>query len=195
MNQVVESLERHEHASHGAHHEPASQAQLAALLVAVLAAGLAVAEQGARQAEIRVQQRSIEAADIWAQFQAKSTRITVARDIAGLAAALNPVADPTALKALAGTLSADVDRYENDPKDGRKALEHHAHDLEHGRDHAMEQTHAYHNGSAAYQLGIVLATASAITRSRWLLLVAAGLGAAGIILSLLGYYAPALGAF
>ncbi len=45
------------------------------------------------------------------------------------------------------------------------------------------------------ELGIVLATASAIMRSRMLVYIAVGLGlAGGHVLALLGYLAPELGA-
>lgn len=206
MNEVLESIERHHHASHGhggdhaADHGagPSAPAQWAALLVVALAAGLAIAEQGARHAEIKVQQRSIDAADAWAQYQAKSTRGTVARDVALLATVLDMGNDPAALARrdqLVAKLRQDAEGYDKDPKDGREAIARRAHDLEHLRDHATEQTHAYHNGSAAYQLGIVLATASAIMRSRMLFWVGGALGVAGVVLSVLGYLAPEWGAF
>lgn len=202
MSEIVESLERHEHAGHlaaeGGGHGMSRSTQWTALLVAVLAAGLAIAEQGARHAEIRVQQRAIDTTDAWAQFQAKSTRGTVARDIAALAGALDVGQDPTAIArrdAVVAKLMSDAEGYDHDPKDGREAIAHRAHEFEHQRDHATEQTHAYHNGSASYQLGIVLATASAIMRSRALALLAAALGVAGIVFSVLGYAAPELGAF
>ena len=203
MSDLVESLERHEHAAHaatGAHETPGMSrgAQWTALLVAALAAGLAVAEQGARHAEIRVQQRAIDATDAWQQYQAKSTRATVARDVAALATVMDVGPDPAAIarrEALAAKLRADAEGYDHDPKDGRDVIAQRAHAFEHDRDHSTEQTHAYHNGSASYQLGIVLATASAIMRSRALVLVAAALGVAGVVFSVLGYVAPELGAF
>ena len=202
MSEAIESLERHEHAGHMAHgdgdHGLSKGTQWTALLVAALAAGLALAEQGARHAEIRVQQRAIDATDAWAQFQAKSTRGTVARDIAALAVALEVGPDPAAIArrdAVVAKLRADAESYDKDPKDGREAIAERARAFEHSRDHATEQTHAYHNGSASYQLGIVLATASAIMRSRVLVVIAAGLGVAGIVLSILGYVAPEYGAF
>lgn len=200
MSDIVESLERHEHAAHGSEgeHGMSRATQWTALLVATLAAGLAIAEQGARHAEIRVQQRAIDTTDAWAQYQAKSTRGTVARDVAALAAVLEFGTDPVAIArrdALVAKLRGDAESYDHDPKDGRDAIANRAHEFEHQRDHATEQTHAYHNGSASYQLGIVLATASAIMRSRALLLLAAALGVAGIVFSVLGYVAPELGAF
>lgn len=213
----VESLEQHEHASHIAHGEghgdhggehgtpPAGSdakvavraAQWTALLVACLAAGLAICEQGAKHAEIRVQQRAIDAADAWSQYQAKSTRGTVAKDIAAILGVIDVGADPAAIArrdALASQLRADQDAFEHDPKDGKDAISHRARHFEAEREHAYEQTHAYHNGSASYELGIVLATASAITRNRYLLYVALALGVAGIAFSLLGYMAPEIGA-
>ncbi len=202
MSEIVESLERHEHAGHLAHGGGEGGfgrgAQWTALLVAALAAGLAVGEQGARHAELRVQQRAIDAADAWSQFQAKSTRGVVARDIVGLASVVNVGSDPAAIArrdSFVAKLRDDIAGYDNDPKDGRGAISQRAHDFEHQRDHATEQAHAYHNGSASYQLGIVLATASAIIGSRPLLYLAMALGVAGVVFSILGYVAPELGAF
>ena len=202
MNEVLESLERHHHATGHGHdggdHDVSRSTQWTALLVAVLAAGLAIAEQGARHAEIRVQQRAIDTTDAWGQYQAKSTRGTVARDIAALATALDVGQDPAAIArrdAVVAKLRSDAEGYDKDPQDGREAIAHRAHEFEHLRDHATEQTHAYHNGSASYQLGIVIATASAIMKSKALVYLAAVLGVAGIIFSILGYVAPELGAF
>ena len=202
MTSVHETLEHHEHAEHIAHghagseaaeHAPAVSARYAALLVAFLAAGLALSEQGAKHAEIRVQQNSIDAADAWAQYQAKSTRGTLAKDLAAVVAALEAGADPATVarrEQVLDMLRRDQERYENDPADGKDAIAERAHQFEHDRNHALEQTHAYHNGSAAMELGIVLATASAITRSRLLIYMALGFGLAGIVLSSLGYLAP-----
>ncbi len=214
----VQSLEHHEHAAHIAHggheggghegggHEEgqgeehakaARAAQWTALLVACLAAGLAICEQGAKHAEIRVQQQAIDAADAWSQYQAKSTRGTVSKDIAAIVGVLDVGSDPAAIArrdALQAQLKADQDGFERDPKDGKEAIARRAKGFEHEREHSYEQTHAYHNGSASYELGIVLATASAITRNRPLLFVAIALGVSGIVFSLLGYFAPEIGA-
>ncbi len=216
MPSAYESLEHHEHAGHIAHGEheehaegaahaaagaPArsgvSFAQWTALLVAFLAAGLAIGEQGAKHAEIRVQQEAIDAADAWAQYQAKSTRGTVAKDVAAIVGVMNVGSDPAAIARrddVIAKLRAEQDAFEHDPENGKEAISHRARHLEEERHHSLEQTHAYHNGSAAYELGIVLATASAITRNKPLIYVALALGVAGIAFSLLGYLAPELGA-
>ena len=217
---MLKTLEHHEHAEHIAHaghgpgkgtghgHDAAAEhapdkaklfsAQIAALLVAALAAGLAVSEQGAKHAEIRVQANLINAADAWAQYQAKSTRATVSKDVMELIGALEPPSGPEVAdrrRRALDTLATDQKRYEDDPKDGKEAIAHRAHAFEHDRDHALEQTHAYHNGSAAMELGIVLATASAIIQSRLLIVMAAAVGVFGGLCSLAGYFKPEWGAF
>src|SRR4051794_3370218 len=179
-----ETLEHHEHAEHiaqghDAHAMPPVDRrfnQMAALLVAILAAGLAITEQGAKQAEIRVQQSAIAATDAWAQYQAKSTRGTLTKDLAGVLSVLGST-DPATMERrdrLIAQFNQEQDRFENDPKDGKAAIATRARGLEAERDHAMEETHAYHNGAASMELGIVLSTASAITRARPLLLMALG---------------------
>lgn len=206
---MLKTLEHHEHAEHMAHgaahgeaaHGTASKptsAQMAALLVAVLAAGLALSEQGAKHAEIKVQANLINATDAWAQYQAKSTRATVSQDIVRMIGALElassaEVADRR--KQVVDSLNQDQERYEKDPRDGKEAIAHRAHEYEHARDHALEQTHAYHNGSALMELGIVLSTASAIIGSRMLIGFAACVGVVGVACAIAGMVAPEWGAF
>ncbi len=209
---MFKSLEHHEHAEHMAHghahgHEEGHDAtaahasehsnQLAALLVAFLAAGLAITEQGAKHAEIRVQENAIFATDAWSQYQAKSTRGTFSNDLASLIGVLEP-STPELMdkrKALLEKIKKDAQRFETDPKDGKGAIAERARQFEETRDHSLEQTHAYHNGSAAMELAIVLTTASAITKSKMLIRIALGLGIAGAVLAVLGYFAPEYGAF
>jgi Domain of unknown function (DUF4337) len=85
---MSESLEQHEHATHAAEHG----SKRAALLIAALAAVLAICEQQGKLAEMSVAQNSLNAVDSWAQYQAKSVRATVARDIATLERTLGPAA-------------------------------------------------------------------------------------------------------
>ena len=56
-------------------------------------------------------------------------------------------------------------RYESDPeeKDGRKELRALAEKYEHERDTHLARYHNYEFGSAAFQIGIVLASAAVIT--------------------------------
>ena len=172
--------------------------QMAALLVATLAAGLALAEQGGKHAEIRVQSNLIAAADAWAQYQAKSIRSNTSNDIAQMITSLEPastadVADRR--NQVLARLKDEQNRFDHDPKDGKDAIADRAHEFEHERDHALEQTHAYHNGAAAMELGIVLSTASAIIGSRPLIVIAAILGVVGAACAVLGMIRPEWAAF
>jgi hypothetical protein len=208
---MLKNLEHHEHAEHLAHqaeshgggahdksgHEAGEGGRMAALMVAVLAAGLAITEQGAKHAEIRVSENTILAADAWAQYQAKSTRGTFSEDLSGMISVLGP-ADEAVTKSrakFAAKLKDDQDRFDNDPNDGKNAIAQRARGFEEVRDHSLEETHAYHNGAAAMELGIVLTTASAIIHSRLLMVMAFGLGLIGSVLAVLGFLAPELGAF
>jgi hypothetical protein len=191
---TVQSLENHEHAEHAAGHG----AKNAALLVAVLAALLALTEVQAKHAEILVEESSILAADSWNQYQAKSIRQAVARDLGRLAGTLDTPADPAramARAAIMATLADDQSHYETDPKDGKKAIAKRAQDAEATRDHTLERAHAFDNAAAALELGIVLSTASAITSSRMLIRIALGLGVVGIGLAALGFTHPEAAAF
>jgi hypothetical protein len=207
---MLKTLEHHEHAEHMAHaaehghghgggespKRKLPQSQLAALLVATLAAGLALAEQGAKHAEIRVQANLIAATDAWAQYQAKSIRDNVSKDVGLLIGALDPTTNADVAdrrKAVLATLKDDQNRFLNDPKDGKDAIAKRAHAFEEERDHALEQTHAYHNGAAAMELGIVLSTASAIIGSRALIIMALAIGLAGVFFAVAGYVAPEWG--
>lgn len=207
---AVKALEHHEHAEHLAqHHETHDEirqheaaavhghaSQMAALLVAVLAASLAVTEQAARHAEIRVEESAIFAADSWAQYQAKSTRATMSKEFADVISVLSTADADLAdrRRALLEQLRQAHDRFETDPEDGKTSVATRARGYEQEREHALEQTHAYHNGAAAMELGIVLATASAITRAKPLILMALSVGLAGIVFAVLGLLAPEYGA-
>lgn len=191
---TIETLEHHEHAEHAFEHG----SKQAALLVAVLAALLAVAEVQGKQAELQVQSNLIAAADAWSQYQAKSVRQAIARDLERLASTLDAPAQPTLAaqrQQLLKTLASDQKHYESDAQDGKEAVSMRARAFESARDESIERFHAFDNATAALQLGIVLATASAITRAKLLFRIAFALGVVGVILGVLARVAPSLGAF
>jgi hypothetical protein len=169
----------------------------AALLVAVLAAALALAEQGAKHAEMQVEDSSIGATDTWAQYQAKSTRSAMARDFADLIAALPAQTDTAAaarVAALQTRLRGDLGRYDNGPS-SKEASATRAHDLEQERDEALKHAHAFDNAAAALELGIVMVTASVVVRVVALLWCGALLGVVGLVCAVLAIVAPGLAAF
>lgn len=182
-----ETVETHEHAEEAAH----GGRRHTALLIAVLAAGLAFSEQGAQHANTRMSQSAVAASDLWGEYQAKSTRANDTRDLAALAAMI-PAAKPEDTAAVQARFAADLARFESDPKTGKIALAAKAHDLEEARDAAHERLEAFDNAAAALQLGIVLTTASVITGSLMLAWGGALLGIAGGLLAVLGLFAPGL---
>jgi small-conductance mechanosensitive channel len=185
-----ETLEHHEHAAHAA----AGGRKYTALAIALLAASLAFAEQGAQHANTTMSQDAIEAADLWAQYQAKSIRATASRQLADLAATMT-TPDPAARDALVARLRADEAGFENDPAAGKKAIAAAAKRLEQGRDAAHERLDAFDNAAATLQLAIVLFTASVITGSALLIWAGGLLGVAGVVLAVLGLAAPGLASF
>jgi hypothetical protein len=83
-------------------------------------------------------------------------------------------------------------RYESDPKekDGRKELRALAEKYEHDRDTALARYHHYEFASAAFQIGIVLASATIITGMTVLSWIAVILGLVGLIFGGIGFWAP-----
>jgi len=186
---VGETMETQEHAEAAVH----SGRRQTALLIAVLAAGLAFSEQGAQHADVRMSESAVSAADVWAEYQAKSTRANEVRDLAKIAAIL-PAVSQAAIDTLTAQLARDVQHFETDPKSGKTALAEHARELEAERDAARLKLQAFDNAAAALQLGIVLTTASVITGSLMLAGGGALLGLAGAVFAVLAMAAPAWGA-
>jgi hypothetical protein len=85
-----------------------------------------------------------------------------------------------------------VARYESDPaeKDGRKELRAQAEVYEHARDIQLARYHHYEFAAAAYQIGIVLASAAVITGMMALVYAAIGLGVFGLAFMALGFFNP-----
>jgi len=190
MENTLEQQEMaHKAAEHGNKH--------AALLVAGLAALLAICEQQAKHAEIKVQANAILATDSWSQYQAKTTRQLMSQDFAAIVGSMDAPGDPSITQqraALAKRFADDAVALQKDPSDGKEAIAKRAHNFEHLREQELERSHTFDNAAACLELGIVLATASAITASRLLIRIAMVLGAGGIVLGILGATFPALGA-
>ena len=193
---MEQQLQHHEHAEHALEHDGGHGNRRAALLVAILAACLAISEQGSKHAEIRVSENAIAATDAWAQYQGKSIRQALAHDLAALGAtlALPPgEAAPAARSTVLQGLAQEQAHYERDPGDGKQAIAQRAHGFEQAREDALARTHSYDNAAAAFELGIVLATVSVIATSEMLLAASLCLGGVGLVLTLLGWLAPTWG--
>jgi len=175
-------------AGHGAPHGTENKG--VALLIAVLALFLAIAETGAKSAQTEALNANVEAANLWSFFQARTIRQTTLRTAAE-AAALAPAEGTAAQVQRWRDTSA---RWESEPDtgEGRRELMARARAAEARRNLNMERYHMFEYASASFQVGIVVASASIITGVALLLWAGVGLGALGMALAGLGFFAPGL---
>ena len=167
-----------------------------ALLISVLALCLAFGETLAKSAQTNAISDNVEASNLWAFFQAKTIRITTLRagtSTAEMMTAATPEFGKTdAYRKTMEDWSKTIPRWESEPEtgEGRKELAARAKAAEHRRDTALARYHHYELGSAAFQIGIVLASAMLITGIAALAWAGAALGVAGIGMLAIGLFAP-----
>jgi hypothetical protein len=188
------SMEHAEHAEHASGSNKES-----ALLIAVIALFLALSETLGKGAQTEAISKNVEASNLWAFFQAKSIRRTTVQATAEHAKlSLGTVVGDDAAKA---ALQKQIDdwnktaaRYRSEPEtgEGSEELAKRAKHAEHERDEATAKYHHYEIASAAFQIGIVLASATIITGMIALAWVSGVLSIAGIAITALGLYAPHL---
>jgi hypothetical protein len=191
MSEIHEAIEKAQEGEHGEGFN-----RKIALIIAILALFLSFSETLGKGAQTEVVTKNIEASDLWAFFQAKDIRrtvVSVAADQTNLLAA--GLADPAAKAAIDKQIETwrhTAERYESDPKagNGRKELEEKAKHAEEERDLSTAKYHHYELASAAFQIGIVLASAAVITSMVLLAWLAGGLGLIGLALLLFGLFAP-----
>jgi hypothetical protein len=144
----------------------------AGMVINVFALLLAVNAYFAGSYSSLILNNTIKANDTWAFYQAKSMKQTMAE-----------YARDDAVRAKdtkrAEELTAKIDRYENEPKDGKKDLMVKARKLEAERDEAKLRSPWLGYASTAYQMAIVLLSASILAVSMplfWGSFIVAGLG-------------------
>jgi hypothetical protein len=190
-------MSAHEHLEHAEHVEHVAQAnKKIALLISVLALFLAFSETLGKSAQTAAIADNIKASDTWNFFQAKTIRQTALRAAAdAMAVQLPSVTNEESKAAIAKQIEAwrnTAIRYESDPqeKDGRKELRALAEKYEHERDTGLARYHQYEFASAAFQIGIVLASAEVITSITALGWLSGLLGVCGLGFMALGLWAP-----
>jgi len=188
-----ESMEHAEHAEHAS-----GSNKKIALLIAVLALFLAISETLGKGAQNESISKNVEAANLWAFFQAKSIRRTVVLTAAEQGKLTLAGATDDAMKA---TVQKQVDdwtktaqRYRSEPEtgEGTEQLAEKAKHAEHERDEATAKYHHFELASAAFQIGIVLASATIITGMIALAYVGGILTLAGLLMTALGLWWPHL---
>lgn len=183
-----------EHADHAQHASSANKK--IALLISVLALFLAFSETLGKSAQTSAITYNVAANDLWAFYQAKHIRQTIL-SAAGEQMQIEAArAGDPAVKARLEKTIADwkktVARYNSDPvgKEGRKELAEKAKAAEKKRDLTMARYHYYEVASAAFQIGIVLASAEVITAIAALGWLSGLLGVIGLAFTAIGLWAP-----
>jgi hypothetical protein len=166
--------------------EPGGQlARSAAVVVAVLAAFLAIATFLSNEAVKEVITGETKAADTSAQLEANHVKTIIANADALL---LRVVGTGNPKEAAAATKAEELEKSvqsELQPTDRRLAAEIAADMHERGR---ADQRHLlYELAEVGIQVGIVLAGISILARRRWLLTSGAVLGAAGVVVLIVGF--------
>jgi hypothetical protein len=191
MSEIHETIEKAQEGEHSQYFN-----RRIALLIAVLALFLSFSETLGKSAQTEAIDANVKSSDTWGFFQAKDIRRTTLNTAADQTALLAAnVADPTAKAAIDKQIEAwraTAARYESDPKtgEGRKELAERAKQQEEERDLAMARYHHYELASAAFQVGIVLASAAVITGALALAWLGGALGLLGLALTLFGFFAP-----
>jgi hypothetical protein len=186
-----ESMEHSEHAQHAS-----GENKKIALLIAVIALCLALSETLGKGAQTESISANVESSNLWAFFQAKSIRMTTVRTAAeNLQLQADALTDPTAKAAAAKRIDGwtrTAARYDDEPEtgEGRKQLVERAKHAEHQRDLAMANYHHFEVASAAFQIAIVLASATIITGMLALAWISGALALAGIAFTAIGLFAP-----
>lgn len=177
-----------------------SQNKKIALLIAVIALCLAFSETLGKSAQTSALNYQIEASNLWNFFQAKNIRRTNTL-VAGEAAKVE-LATTTdegrkaALKKQIDEWDKTAARYRSEPEagggkgEGTIELARRAVEEQNKRDDALAKYHHYEVASAAFQIAIVLASATVITGMLLLTYVSIGLGLVGIGFMAIGLFAP-----
>ena len=188
-----EAMETSEHAK-----EAAGENRKIALLIAVIALCLALSETLGKGAQTESISKNVEASNLWAFFQAKSIRRTVVQTASEQSRlSLGSLGDDAAKAQLQKQIDdwqKTAARYRSEPEtgEGSEQLSERAKHAEEERDLATAKYHHFELASAAFQIGIVLASATIITGILALAWISGLLTLAGIAFTALGVVAPHL---
>ena len=188
-----ESMEQADQAKEASHEN-----RNIALLIAIIALCLALSETLGKGAQTETIAKNVEASNLWAFFQAKSIRRTTVQTAAeqsrlGLGAVSDDAARAAAQKQI-DDWQKTAARYRSEPEtgEGTEQLSERARHAEEERDLATAKYQHYELASAAFQIGIVLASAAIITRIGALAWISGALTLVGIGMTALGLFEPHL---
>lgn len=174
-----------------------------ALVIAILALFLAFAETAGKSSQTAALNAQMEASNMWSFFQAKNARrtsnlIAAEQTNLALASAVTPEQRAAMEKQIA-EWNQTAARYRSEPDaadgkgEGTEELSRRALEAEHLRDEMLSKYHNYEFASAAFQIGIVIASAAVITGMAVPGFIASGLALlAGLAFMGFGFFAPHL---
>lgn len=171
--------------AHQEHGQPS--ARKVALLIAVLAAALAIAEMGAKSAQSEYLTQHISVSDDWNFYQAKKGRATTLAAAASILDRLPGAAADTITQEQIVAMRKQTSKLESDPVggEGTKQLMQKALDSTLLRNAAFHRYHFFEVAVGFLQIAIVLASASVVTRMGKFAIGAGVLGAGAAMLGLL----------
>ena len=178
--------------------EASSENKKIALLIAVIALCLSLSETLGKGAQTESIAKNVEASNLWAFFQAKSIRRTVVQTAAEQGKLNLSTAGDDATKA---AMQKQIDdwqktaaRYRSEPEtgEGTEQLSERAKHAEEERNLATQKYHHFELASAAFQIAIVLASATIITGIVVLAWISGALTLGGIVITALGIFEPHL---
>jgi len=185
-----------EHAEHAEH--ASVENRKIALLIAVIALCLALSETLGKGAQTEAISKNVEASNLWAFFQAKTIRRTTVQTAAEQAKLnLMTTSDDAAKAGLQKQIEdwlKTAARYRSEPEtgEGSEQLSERAKHAEEERDLATAKYHHFELASAAFQIAIVLASATIITGIVVLAWISGTLTLVGIVMTALGLFQPHL---
>jgi hypothetical protein len=169
-----------------------------ALLIAVLALFLAFSEMLGKNAEKASMQANIEANNLWAFFQAKTIRRSMAQNLTEIiqldAVGVTDEAKKAAIAKQVDTWTRLAARLESEPdvNEGRKELMARAKAAEKSRDLNNQKNEGFEVASAILQVSIVVASAMIITGIAALAYFAGVLGMFAVALMAVAQFAPTI---
>ena len=185
----------HAHAAHG----DAGEKKWVAIVISLLALCLALAETLAKSAQTNTIASTVEASNLWAFYQAKTIRQTTfnaaTQEMEVMAQLETDPARKAALDKRIAGWKEEVARYQSEPKpngkgEGRRELQDRAIAEGKKRDVSAEKYHHYEISSAAFQIGIVLASVYLLTNMMMMMMGAGVAAFLGVAFFIIGSFFP-----
>jgi hypothetical protein len=174
-----------EHAEHGAATHGDTSARRIAVLIAVLAVALALADMGEKAAQNAYLTHHIALSDDYAFYQAKNARATTWAAEAGVLANLPNAADAGPQAEIKRAKETEARLRDEPGGDGMKQVAERAEANKAARDEAFHHYHQFELVVGALQIAIVLASVAVVTR---IVALAIGAGVLGAVAAAFGLF-------